>query len=105
MKISELPEGTIFEVTQPNGEKIQYELTGDKTHPDWDNDYISRSDVDNRDDIRVVSVPYEVTLKLAEWLDNVYTKTGMPENLIVEAAIDAAKTKHDSHISDRPKKD
>jgi hypothetical protein len=63
-----------------------------------------RDSLDDRDDIKIISVPYEVTLKLATWLDNVYTKNGDPESLIIEAAVEAKKTKDDAYISDRPKK-
>jgi hypothetical protein len=50
-------------------------------------DPILLEDMDIRTDVKIVSVPYEVTLKLAEWLDNVYTKSGNPESLVLEAAI------------------
>jgi hypothetical protein len=106
MKLYDLPEGTILEITYAEGETAQYELTANRENPNYDTDYISREALDTVDDrhVRIVSVPYEVTLKLAEWLDNVYTKTGKPENLIIEAAAEAKKTKHDSYILDRPEK-
>lgn len=108
MKISELPKGTVVEVTYADGETAQYELSSSKdNNPNYDTDYISRDAIDTIDErrIKIISVPYEVTLMLATWLDNVYTKSGTPESLIVEAAEEAAKTKHDTHIAAQPKKD
>lgn len=99
MKISELPKGTVIELS--NGER--YEMSAD-----WKNvppsDSISRDALDDRDDVKIISLPYEVTLKLATWLDNVYTKTGDPESLIIEAVIDCRADKDTPYISDRPKK-
>jgi hypothetical protein len=101
MKTSELPKGSVVEL----GDGQQYE----KYVTDWiglyeeAEDPILLEDMDIRTDVKIVSVPYEVTLKLAEWLDTVYTKSGKPESLVIEAAYSAAKNKHDSHISDRPK--
>lgn len=110
MKYSELPKGTIIEIAYEDGKWVQFELTSDTSNPDWDTNYISHDAIDEldeihgRENIRIISVPYEVTLKLAQWLDNVYTKTGSPESLIIEAAQEIKKTKDDAHISDRPKK-
>lgn len=89
MKISELPAGSIIEI---DGDR--FELDSNK-----------RDDFDYRSDVKIISVPYAVTLMLATWLDNVYTKTGTPESLIIEACQESAKTKHDAHIAATPKRE
>lgn len=104
IKLSEFPEGTVVEIEYADGEKIQFELTSNTENPDWDKNYITLDAADEIENFKIISVPYEVTLKLAEWLDNVFTKMGVPESLIIEAAQEAKKTKDDAHISDRPKK-
>ena len=100
MYISELPEGSVIEI---NGKRV--ELTESLRFSDGD-DVMTKNQASayQDQDIKIISVPYEVALKLAEWLDNVYTKKGQPESLIIEAAEDAKKTKHDTHISNLPKK-
>lgn len=102
MKMSELPLGAVVRIDDAElykKTKTWGWVSTDNSEPD-----ISLEAMDLRDDVTIISVPYEVTLKLAEWLDNVYTKNGNPESLVIEAAQEAAKTEHDAHISDRPKK-
>lgn len=100
MKFSELPTGTVVSIK--NGEPYEKYITDWVGMSEWADEPILLEDMDIRSDVKIISVPYSVVMKLAEWLDNVYTKSGNPESLILEAANEAAKTKDDAHISDRP---
>lgn len=102
VKYSELPEGTVIEITN-NDRGARYE----KTETNWQSlgysgDKFSFEDLDLRDDVLVISVPYAVTLQLAEWLDNIYVKSGSFESLVVEAALETKKDMTHPHISGRP---
>jgi hypothetical protein len=98
IKASELPKGTIIEL--PNGN--QFELTSDWKDRD-PHDVMSKDFTENVTDFKIISMPYEVIYQLATWLDNVYTKTGTPETLIIEAAIEAKKDKNSPHIGNAPR--
>lgn len=90
MKLSELPEGAVVELG--NGERYERSLHG---YESLDlADLMTVNDMDDRDDVKIISVPYAVTLKLAQWLDDSYTKTFNPESLIIEAAEVVAKENH-----------
>lgn len=104
MKMSELPYGTVVEVTKGVLPEERYEKASHWNSLLHSANFFTLEDLDRRDDVKIISVPYEVTLQLATWLDNVYTKTGNPESLVIEAAKDAQADKHTAHISDRPKK-
>lgn len=104
IKPSELPEGTIIEIQDLYGRRERYEKSFFWNSLNPSAQVMSFADVDALGQVRIVSVPFEVTLTLATWLDNVFTKHGKPESLIVEAGQESKKTKDDAHISDRPHK-
>jgi hypothetical protein len=104
MKMSELPKGTLVEVSYSEKLTIRYEKVENWESLAFPGDFITVEDMDNLfPNAKIISLPYEVTLKLATWLDDVYTKTGDPESLIIEAA--QVGSKYVAHIAEQPKKD
>jgi hypothetical protein len=102
VKLSEMPDGTIVEVY---GERFERQGLTWNSLANNGSFYTLRS-MDMRQDIgdvSLIAVSYGVAYQLATWLDNVYTKQGVPESLIVEAGEEAKKTKDDPHIGAAPK--
>ena len=103
MYISELPEGSVISI---NG--TEFELTKDWRFSDSDDVMTKEQASAYQDqDVKIISVPYEVTLKLAKWLEGSYrprVNRVTPESLIIKAAEEVAEDKRDAHISNLPKK-
>jgi hypothetical protein len=105
MKMSELPAGTIVEIAYGKEYAERYE----RKNSAWksierDMATIELDAMDEREDVQIVALPVEVAYKLAEWLDNVYTKHGNPDSLVLEAIKESQKDKHDSYIAAYPEK-
>jgi hypothetical protein len=62
MKISELPKGTVIELS----DGVQYELMSNWVNID---ESIHREGLDDQEDFKIISLPYAVTLQLAKWLN------------------------------------
>lgn len=97
MKMSDMPFGTVVEVMSGTDAEERFERLS-ISQAIWkglDSDYfITVEDMDERDDVKIISLPYAVTLKLATWLDESYVKKFNPESLILEAAEVVAKERH-----------
>lgn len=86
VKLSEMPDGTVVEIY---GERYEKDGLNWKSI-DGGGSFYTLGALDTRQrDAKILSVSYELTLKIAEWLDEAYPNRigrGTPESIIIEAA-------------------